>query len=378
MQRRTFVTAAAAALAMPALARAQSASTLKFVPAADIATLDPVWSTASQTRDHALMVYDTLYGVDDALRAAPQMVAGHVVENDGLRWTLTLRDGLVFHDGARVLARDCVASIRRWATRDSFGQVLMAATDDVSASDDRTIVFRMKHPFRAVARRAREVFEPVRHHARAPRAHRRVHRGDRSDGQRPVPVQGGRAGAGLADGVGDGSPDTSRARTACRKARRVRKSCISTAIEWQIIPDGATASGALQSAEVDWLRWPLIDLVPSLRRAPGITVKVLVPTGLIGKFRFNHLQPPFDNPAVRRAVLPALSQADYMTAANGEDRSLWRDGVGFFCPGRRWRATSAGGADRAARPREGAKGAAGLRLQGRTDGGNAADRFRDL
>ena len=50
------------------------------------------------------------------------MVDGHVVEDDGSCWTLTLRDGLIWHDGETVLARDCVASIRRWAKRDAFGQ----------------------------------------------------------------------------------------------------------------------------------------------------------------------------------------------------------------------------------------------------------------
>ncbi len=39
----------------------------------------------------------------------------------------------------------------------------------------------------------------------------------------------------------------------------------------------------------------------------------------------------FDKPAVRRAVLRAMSQADFMTAA-GADRELWREGVGVFTP----------------------------------------------
>jgi peptide/nickel transport system substrate-binding protein len=49
-----------------------------------------------------------------SLRVSPQMLSGHVNSNDGLQWDLTLRDGLFWHDGERVLARDCVASIRRW------------------------------------------------------------------------------------------------------------------------------------------------------------------------------------------------------------------------------------------------------------------------
>jgi hypothetical protein len=55
-----------------------------------------------------------------------------------------LRDGLMFHDGTKVVARDCVASIRRWGVRDGFGQTLLERTDELSAPDDRTIVFRLR------------------------------------------------------------------------------------------------------------------------------------------------------------------------------------------------------------------------------------------
>ena len=45
-------------------------------------------------------------------------------------------------------------------------------------------------------------------------------------------------------------------------------------IEWQIVPDGATAAAALQNAEVDWLETPLSDLVPLFgrtRTSPSIS-----------------------------------------------------------------------------------------------------------
>ena len=59
--------AATSALALPAVARAQAASVLKFIPQADLAVTDPVWTTADVTRNHAFMVYDTLYGLDAQL-----------------------------------------------------------------------------------------------------------------------------------------------------------------------------------------------------------------------------------------------------------------------------------------------------------------------
>ena len=78
MNRREFVKtslAGAAALAAPQIVRAEAQKTINFVPHADLASLDPVWTTADITRNFSLAVYDTLYGYDAEFRAQPQMVA---------------------------------------------------------------------------------------------------------------------------------------------------------------------------------------------------------------------------------------------------------------------------------------------------------------
>ena len=67
------------------------------------------------------------------------LVAGDRTENDGKVWEMTLRDGLKFHDGAKVLARDCVATIQRFSKRDPFGQAMMKRVDEVSAISDTSI-----------------------------------------------------------------------------------------------------------------------------------------------------------------------------------------------------------------------------------------------
>ena len=113
MWRRDVIklSAGAAMLAAPHIATAQRERTLRFVPVSDLAVLDPIWTGTRPTRVHAHLVFDTLYGLDETLTARPQMVEGHTAENDGTLWTIRLRDGLRFHDGTPMLARNAVASI---------------------------------------------------------------------------------------------------------------------------------------------------------------------------------------------------------------------------------------------------------------------------
>jgi peptide/nickel transport system substrate-binding protein len=83
---------------------------------------------------------------------------------------------------------------------------------------------------------------------------------------------------------------------------------------------------------MDWWELPTSDLVPLLRSNADIKVQVQDPAGYTGLMRFNHLQPPFDNPAIRRAILGGIHQADYMIAVVGDNSAMWRDGMGFFHP----------------------------------------------
>src|SRR5688572_28790344 len=93
LNRRHLLAGTAAALvSRPALVRAATASTLRFVPVIDLAFPDPIFATAQVSRTHGFMVFDTLYGMNTKLEISPQMVEGHSVENDGKLWNLTLRD----------------------------------------------------------------------------------------------------------------------------------------------------------------------------------------------------------------------------------------------------------------------------------------------
>ncbi len=352
--RRQVMTAAAASLAAPAIApgiaRAQGGGVLKFIPAADLSILDPVWTTSYQSRDHGFLVFDTLFGLTEDFRAEPQMAEGAATDDGGRTWRIVLREGLAFHDGTRVLARDAVASVRRWGARDGFGQALMAATDDIAATDDRTLVFRLKRPFPllpdalaktppsmcpimperlALTDPAKQVTEMVGSGPFRYRADERV-------AGSQVVYERNRAYVPRPNGQPSG--------TAGPKIAHFDR------IEWRIIQDAATASAALQRGEVDWWLTVDADLAPTLAQRASLRVENASATGFIATMRFNHLVPPFDNPALRRAIVGAVSQSDYMIGMVGTDPAFWNAACGYFCPGTPM--ASAAGMDALTGPRD--------------------------
>ena len=335
MDRRSLLGsgfAVGATLAAPWIAKAQAGRTLRFVPQADAAILDPIITTGLVNRNHGFLVFDTLYGVDEQGAVQPQMVAGHTVEEGGRLVTMVLRDGLRFHDGEPVRGRDVVASLRRWASRDAFGTSLFAMLDEIAAPDDKTIRWRLKRPFPMLPEALGKVGAIV--------AFIMPERLAVTDGMVAVKelvgsgpfrwkadeyVSGSRLVYARFDGYNP-RPDGTPSQLAGPKRVHFDR------VEWQVIPDAATASAALIRGEIDWWDQPIPDLLPQLRANRSIKVDLLDTIGNVGVLRFNHLQPPFDNPAIRRAVLSAVNQADFMTAIAGDNRAMWRDKVGFFAP----------------------------------------------
>ena len=337
MRRRSLLGASAASfaapLASPYIAAAQPPRTLKFVAQAGLAVLDPIWSTGFVTRNHGLLVWDTLYGWDEQLVAQPQMVEGHLMESEGLVWDLVLRPGLRFHDNTPVLARDCVASLQRWGRRDTFGSAMMTIVEEISAPDDRTIRFRLKRPFpllpEALGKAGANTcfMMPARIAATDP-----FQQISEIVGSGPYRYVASERVSGSIDVYArfenyvprpSGAPSF----IAGPKVAHFDR------IEWRQLPDSSTAAAALQTGEIDWWEQPPSDLVPALARNRQLKLEVIETAGFVGFLRFNHLHPPFDNPGVRRAVLLAINQADFMQAVAGSDRQMWRDDVGFFAPG---------------------------------------------
>jgi len=71
-------------------------------------------------------------------------------------------------------------------------------------------------------------------------------------------------------------------------------------------------------------------VVPLLKRNENLTLGLANPTGYLGVMRFNHLNPPFNDVRVRRAVLVAVKQDDYMLAVTGGDTTAYQDCKALF------------------------------------------------
>ena len=327
MQRRHLL-AAGAALAAPAQAQPAGARSLRVIPQANLTSLDPVWTTAVVTRNHGFLVYDQLCAQDAKGVIRPQMAEGWVEEADGLSLTFTLREGLFFHDGAPVRAADCVASVDRWRRRDPFAQVLWPQVAAVEALDDRRLRFRLhsRIPLLLLAlgqtqfplfimpeRIARtDAFQQIRDPIGS--GPFRFLADEWNPGQRAVWAKFDRYAprAEPVDGLAGG-----------RVPRLDR-------VEWTVISDPATAASAMTTGEQDYWEYPLHDLLGLLRRSRELVVQQRLLEGTYGILRFNQLQPPFNNPAIRRAVAMAVDQRDYLRAVAGDDTKGWGVCEGVF------------------------------------------------
>ncbi|MDB5376549.1 MAG: transporter substrate-binding protein, partial [Rubritepida sp.] len=148
INRRGVLAATAAGVAAPTVVGAQggAARVLRVIPQANLTSLDPVWTTAVVTRNNAFLIFDQICAQDSKGEIKPQMAEGWSLSDDHLTLTFTLRAGLVFHDGEKVTSKDAVASIKRWARRDPFMQVLQSSVAEVEALDDRRFRFRLHRP----------------------------------------------------------------------------------------------------------------------------------------------------------------------------------------------------------------------------------------
>ena len=338
MDRRTFVrSVAGASLAVtcgfqPALSQPSRARVLRFIPRDNLANFDPIWNASYIARNAGMLVWDTLYGIDSSLTPRRQMIEMEQVSDDGLSWTFRLRDGLKFHDGEPVRARDAVASVNRWCARDPIGQMIKSTENELAAIDDRTFRWILKRPFRKMLLALGKVGTPccfiMPERVASTDPFRKIDEYVGSGPARFVRDEWVPGAMAVFERFQDYIP-----RQEPSSWSAGGKILAFDRIEWHVIPDPATAAAALQTGEVDWWERALPDLVPTLRANQRLTVMDADPFGYLGLLLMNHLYPPFNDVRARRALLTAMSQEDYISASAGSDNTDWKPMPGYFTPG---------------------------------------------
>ena len=341
MQRRRFLRATTAtglaavgSLAAPMIARAADKKVLRFVPSeGGVAILDPVWLVGWPTLTFGLAMYESLYSVDENLIPRPQMAEGHTIDDDGKRWVIRLRDGLRFHDNEPVLARDCIASIRRWMARDSIGRSTLAGRlDALEATDDRTIVFHLKRPFAlldfVLGKPSPNILPimPARLAALDPEKQQNEIIGSGPFRFVPGEFVAGSLAVQTRFEAYQPRNEPPNGMSGGRVAKVDR-------VEWRAMPDPSTATNALLTGEIDWLENPPPDLLGELRRSHDVVVDVFNRYGVLPLLRLNHASGPTANTSVRRAIMAALDPSEIMEAGMGGDPGSWSAPAGVFTPG---------------------------------------------
>ncbi|WP_422785595.1 ABC transporter substrate-binding protein [Roseibium algae] len=291
--------------------------------------IDPVITTAHIVRNHAYMIYDVLIAVDENFKPQPQM-ADWTISDDKLVYTLTLRDGLKFHDGAPVTAADAVASLKRWGSKDSGGQLIFDVTDTLTATDDKTLVWTLKEPFAPL------IDTLAKLSALPPFI-------------MPASVAATPSSESITSFIGSGpfkfvedeyQPGVSV--TYVKNEDYVPRSEPANwmaggkvvnidKVKWVTMPDTQTALNALLSGEVDYVEQVPVDLLPILDSSEDVVAEVRDPLGYQTIGRMNFLYPPFDNVKVRQAAMMAMSQKDVLGTLIGNPDYYKICGAVFGC-----------------------------------------------
>jgi peptide/nickel transport system substrate-binding protein len=309
--------AMAAATMLPAGPVQAQEKVLRAVMHADVRTLDPFWTTQTIAAIHGMLVYDTLFGVDDDMVPRPQMVGAYDISADRKTYTFTLRDGLKFHDGSPVTTKDVVASLKRWGARDQAGQRLLSFTDKMEIVDEKTFRLVLKEPYGLVLDTLGKTSSSVPIIMREKEAlvdpNTQIQEAVGSGpfkfakdqwvpGSKAVYLKN-------KDYVPRSEPPATFAGGKIPKVDRIE-------LIW--MPDPQTAMQALINGEIDYYEQPSIDFIPMLEKAKGVK---LMKTGKIdshfGLIRLNHLHPPFNNVKARQAMYSIVNQEEFLQTVVG-------------------------------------------------------------
>ena len=109
------------------------------------AGFDPAYGWGAGEHVHEPLIQSTLTVTNPDLTIGYDLATDYSVSEDGLTWTVTIRDDVSFTDGEPLTAEDVAFTYNTVKASSSVSDFTML--DYAEAADDRTVVFHMNRPF---------------------------------------------------------------------------------------------------------------------------------------------------------------------------------------------------------------------------------------
>lgn len=270
-------------------------------------------------------VYETLFTWDREYAVMPLLAATYEASDDSLTHTITLRQGVLFHNGQELTASDVIATLERWGRLSPLGELLMGATEELEEVDKYTIRFRLSRPMGIVPQL--------------------LARGGQGAYIYPKSVVDAAGDDFISEYIGTGpyrfvefrpdryfllerfddyvGPTGEPSGYAGSKAAYIDE------LEFIPVTDDAARVAGLQAGDYHYLEEIVADEIEMLRNDPNVVVEIL-PVRSYGFIGLNHAQGPMSNLTIRRAVQAALSIREHGLASHGE--GFFELGPGIMLP----------------------------------------------
>ncbi|MBD3678530.1 MAG: ABC transporter substrate-binding protein [Rhodobacteraceae bacterium] len=321
--------------ALALLATPVSAQTLRYATIGEPPSLDLQMGTATLASTISQNMFETLYAFDETNAPQPYLVTGEQISEDGKTIVLTLRDGVLFHDGDTLTAEDVAASLNRWAEHGARGKIL--GLDNAAVTGDLEVTLHLKevngawksilayinggpviYPADIVTAAAGEPIAAENYVGTGPyrfgelRPNRYVEL-IRFDDYTPNP------------GESNGAAGT--------RVANFEK------LHFIPVPDVGTRLSGVQAGDYDYAEYISGDLFGLVKDDPAVQVKISA-APIFGLMFMNSENGPLaDNTKLRQAIVAALNMEQALQVSVGEQELYDASGV-FFAEGNIWHTTA--------------------------------------
>lgn len=140
-------------LTAPALAQPTDGGEITVAFGVGIDTLNPPLLSSLTGAGAAVHIFEGLFKIGPDGQVAPGLAESYVVSEDGLEWTLHLRQGVRFHDGTEFDAQAVAANLEHlFDPENAYARAgIISAIDSWIIPDAHTIVLKLSRPFGPLA-----------------------------------------------------------------------------------------------------------------------------------------------------------------------------------------------------------------------------------